>query len=166
MNGKKVVVTKKFNIKKFFKNIVNKVKKIVVLIIDKYKSLDKLYQTIIKAWTILLFVLCIFLIVLSTKSKDLSSYYEWEDYLEAQAILYAKDNDIVAPGNKPLIISDDALAIENYIDKDAPSNTCLSYVKVYFSYDNDSETGAGEYKSEAYINCKKYTTLGYSENKK
>ena len=76
MNGKKVVVTKKFNIKKFFKKIVNKVKKIVVLIIDKYKSLDKLYQTIIKAWTILLFVLCIFLIVLSTKSKDLSSYYE------------------------------------------------------------------------------------------
>ena len=155
MNGKKVVVTKKFNIKKFLKKIVNKVKKIVVLIIDKYKSLDKLYQTIIKAWTILLFVLCIFLIVLSTKSKDLSSYYEWEDYLEAQAILYAKDNDIVAPGNKPLIISDDAF-----------SNTCLSYVKVYFSYDTDSETGAGEYKSEAYINCKKYTTLGYSENKK
>ena len=56
--------------------------------------------------------------------------------------------------------------MKNYIDKDAPSNTCLSYVKVYFSYDNDSETGAGEYKSEAYINCKKYTTLGYSENKK
>ena len=166
MDSNKVIVSKKFNFKKFFKKLFKKTKKIILLLIDKFKSLDKLYQRIIYCWCGLIVLLIIMLIVLGNKSRNLDEYYKWETYLEESAIQYAIDEEIYPSGKNPMILTSDALESEKVISGSyVPDSTCLSYVKLYYSYDMDGENGEGEYVAKAYINCKKYTTPGYSDNK-
>ncbi len=163
MDSKKVILTKK----KSFKSFLRKIKRLFNKLIKKFNNLDSFYKKIIYCWGVGLIILILLLVFLSFKTSSISSYTEWEDKVKTAALQYAQDNDLYPTGSNPLIVYDEALASENYISmSDSPNKSCVAYGKVIYSLDEEANDGSGEYKGEAYLNCKSYTTEGFSANKK
>lgn len=166
MDGKKVILTKKKSVKNLFKNLKKLFINLLKKVIKKYNSLDAFYKKIIKVWGIVLVVLLIFLIFVGVSTKDINLYTDWENKVKEAGLKYAEDNQLYTNASKPLIIQHEALIDNGYLyESDIPNKSCTGYAKVIYSINEDDENGNGEFKVSSYINCKKYTTDGYSENK-
>lgn len=166
MDGKKVIVSKKTSFKTVLRNIKKLIIKLFKKIINKYNSLDSFYKKIVNIWAIGLVILIIFLSFVGVSTKDVNNYIDWENKIKDAGLEYAKDNEIYTNASKPLIVSYEVLVENGYLNKaEIPNKSCTGYARVIYSLDEESENGEGEFKVSSYINCKKYTTEGYSENK-
>ena len=157
--------TKKKNI--IFKKIKKRFLKILYAILDffenlfiKFKSLKKHVRYIIYVWS-LVFIIIVALIVLSFKNtKFKEDYVEMEKQLNEAALKYTEKNGLYPPRANKLKLQLDMLEDFGYVDSSViKDDSCIGYARVY--YDSDKDT----YSSDSYLNCKKYTTKGYFDNK-
>ena len=91
---------------------------------------------------------------------DLADYVKIENKVNDAALRYVKDNELYPLRANKLEVSLDMLKDFGYIrESEIEDSSCRGYAKVYYDTDTDS------YTSTPYINCSKYTSEGYKENK-
>lgn len=153
MNKKK---KKRFTLKKV-KKIINNFFVEVKEFIGKIPAKVKI---VIVIWLVI-FLLLLFMIFASNANKKfLNEYYNIESKMNDSALKYVTQKEIYPTNSKPLKLSLDTLIDFKYLDSQLLDNkVCQGYSVIYY---NDVDK---DYVVNSYLNCTKYTSDGYNENK-
>ncbi len=158
----------------FGKKIKRVIKKTILNIMEffeglykKFMSLKDYVRYIIYVWTVIFVLLIILIAISASNSKYRSEYAKIEESVTNAALTYVVKNELYPLKTNKLKLSVDMLKDYGYLkDDDISDKTCVGYAKVYYDGDMEStEYEAERYNAKAYINCKKYTTDGYKDNK-
>ena len=145
-------------IRRFFKRLINNIVKGCKNAYSSFMKLKSHVRAIIYVWVIIFFVFVIFLIGSSINNKFVDKYTKIENALSEASLIYVTENDVYPTKSKPVKLSMDMLIADGYLNSvRVTDDTCKGYSSVY--YDNTHN----EYKITSYVNCKKYTTKGYSK---
>ena len=163
MEQKKVVKKKK----PFLKKVKIVFKKILFAILDffeniyrKFMSLKDYVRYIIYVWVVVFVLIVILIVASASNTKFKEDYVAIENTLNEAALYYTEKNEFYPPRANKLMLQLDMLEDLGYIKKeDISDSSCVGYARVY--YDNEKDS----YSSQSYINCKKYTSEGYFDNK-
>lgn len=154
---------KKFSlkkVKKFFINLWEKIRDFVVSLLKQFLSLPKKIRYIIYVWAAVVVLVIIIIVASSTNNKYLSKYKEIEEDINYATSIYVKENALFPLQENKLKLDINVLLDENLMyDDDINENKCEGFSVSY--YDENQE----DYVINSYINCKKYTTRGYSDYK-
>lgn len=162
MNNKKKT-KKKFTLKKIKRIFINLLKEIggfFKSLYNKFIRLSFQVRAIIGVWT----VICILLVALvfagSSNSKFLGSYSELESKMNEATVNYFKTYKLYPVySNKEKVDIQVMLEFSTLYKADIFDDTCEGYSLGYYDEEID------DYVVDSYLNCKKYTTKGYSDNK-
>lgn len=154
---------KKFTLKKVKKAIVNLFKKISNKIKSLYKqfmSLPSHIRKIIYVWGIVILLILLLALISTNNTEHLNKYANIEAEMNKSALDYVKTNNIIPGEENKLRLDLNVLKDFDYIYDDViTDSTCEGFSLVYYK----EETS--DYVINSYINCKKYTTKGYSDYK-
>lgn len=154
---------KKFTLKKvkrIFINLLREIGNLFKGLFKKFMKLSKTTRAITCVWAVIVVLLIVLVFASSSNSKFLGSYSELENKMNEAAINYLKEYKIYPLStNKEKIDMQLLLDFSTLYESDIFDKTCVGYSIGY--YDEDSE----DYVVNSYLNCKKYTTDGYSKNK-
>ena len=164
MENKKIVVKKKkFTLKKvkrFFINLFKLIGEFFKNLYNKFMSLKKHVRYIVYVWAGVFLLIIILIIISVSNNRFKADYVQIENKINDAALRYVKDNNLYPLRANKLEVSLDMLKDFGYIrESEIEDSSCCGYAKVYYDTDTDS------YTSTPYINCKKYTSEGYKENK-
>ncbi len=158
VNKKKKFSFKK--VKRLFKKIVFSIFNFFENLYHKFMNLKDYIRYIIYVWTGVLLVIIILIVISISNSKYKSDYIEIEKKINEASLLYVQQNELYPLRENKLRLSTDMLIDLGYLNKVfIKDETCTGFSEVY--YDGDDDT----YYSNAYINCKKYTSDGYLDKK-
>lgn len=159
----KVKKKKKFTLKKVKKAVQSLWKRVANAIKSVYKqfmSLPSHIRKIIYVWTIIIIVILLLALLSTNNTEHLNKYANIEMEMNKSAIDYVETNDIIPNEENKLKLDLNVLKDFNYIYDDVITDpTCEGFSVVYY---NETEEA---YIAKSYINCKKYTTKGYSDYK-
>lgn len=159
----KKVKKKKFTLKKIKKIISNVFKKIaesIKKIGEQFMSLPSHIRKITYVWTIVILLLLILAVASNKNTEYIESHAKMEEEMSISALDYVKSNDIIPGEDNKLRLDLNVLKDFNYIYDDVLTDkTCEGFSLVYYS------ESAKDYVISSYINCKNYTTKGYSDYK-
>lgn len=154
---------KKFTLKKVKKIFVNLIREIGNLfkgLYAKFMKLSAATRTITCVWLVIAVLLIGLVFAGSSNSKFLGTYSELENKMNDAAVNYLREYKLYPLStNKEKIDLQLLLNFSTLSEADIFDDTCVGYSIGY--YDEDSE----DYVAKSYLNCKKYTTEGYSKNK-
>lgn len=154
---------KKFTLKKVKRVFINLIREIGNLFKGLFNSFMKLSATtraIACVWAVIAVLLIGLVFAGSSNSKFLSTYNDLENKMNEAAVNYLKEYNLYPLStNKEKIDMHLLLNFSTLYETDIFDDTCVGYSIGY--YDEDSE----DYVVKSYLNCKKYTTEGYSKSK-
>ncbi len=154
---------KKFTLKKvkkiiinFFKNLGLKIKELF----KKFMGLPKHIRLITYIWIVVIILLVLFAILSNANNKLLEKYSYYETEMNNAAIDYVKTNNLIPGEGNKLKLDLNFLMDYDFLYKDTiTDSTCRGFSIVYYDENNE------DYVAKSYLNCKKYTTKGYSDYK-
>ena len=147
-------------IRKFFVELWKKVKGWFVYLIKQFLNLPKKIRYIIYVWSIVVLLIVIIIVASSTNNKYLSKYEQIEEDINYATSVYVREKALYPLQENKLKLDINVLIDENLMyDDDIKENKCEGFSVSY--YDDKKE----DYVINSYINCKKYTTRGYSDYK-
>lgn len=162
MESKKVT-KKKFTLKKvkrIFINLLREIGNLFKGLFNKFMQLSVNTRAIICVWVVIVGLLIALVFVGSSNNNFIGTYSELENKMNEAAINYFKKYEIYPLStNKERLDMQLLLDFSSLYESDIFDDTCVGYSVGY--YDEDSE----DYVVNSYLNCKKYTTEGYSKNK-
>lgn len=154
---------KKFTLKKIkriFINLLREIGNLFKELFNKFMKLSAPVRAITCVWAVIAVLLILLVFAGSSNSKFLGSYSELENKMNEAAINYLKEYNLYPLStNKEKIDIQLLLEFSTLYESDIFDDTCVGYSAGY--YDEDSD----DYVVKSYLNCKKYTTEGYSKNK-
>ena len=160
MNKKKKKKLSFKKIKKMLLAIGTEIKNKFVNLHKKFLSLSKKTQIVIKVWSIVLIIILILIFATIINNNHVNKYKKFEEVLANATYTYYSKEDLHAPENQPEKVDLSFLIDQGYItEKEVGNKKCVGFGYIY-----DSEKD-GDYVTKGYINCKHYTTSGYSDIK-
>lgn len=162
MESKKVA-KKKFTLKKIKRIFINLLREIGNLfkgLFNKFMQLSVTIRAIICVWVVIVGLLIALVFFGSNNNNFKGTYSELENKMNEAAINYLNKSELYPLStNKEKLDMQLLLDFSTLVESDIFDNTCVGYSVGY--YDEDSD----DYVVNSYLNCKKYTTEGYSKNK-
>lgn len=153
----------KFTLKKVKKMFVNIWKKIVGFfksLKNKFMKLPEKTRYITYVWVVVVLLIFILILASNSNNKFLEDYSNLENDVKNATLDYVKSNEIYPTKDSRLNVSIEALKDYGFLYEDSiKDKSCQGFGRIY--YDDEKE----DYVVDAYINCKKYTTKGYSDYK-
>ena len=143
-------------IKRFGRLFVEEVKELW----NKFMNLPKRVKTIIYIWGAVLLIILIIIVAGHSNNVFLGDYKRLEEKMNEAALTYVQGYSLYMSKDNRLNLNLEVLKKEKLIDdEDISDKSCEGFSLVYYDDLN------AEYVVDSYINCDKYTTEGYSDNK-
>ena len=147
-------------IKKIFALLGSEIKNWFVNLHKKFLLLSKKVQIIIKIWAVVFLIIIVLVIGSIINNNHVNKYKEFEEIIANATYTYYNKEDLHASEGQPEKVDLIYLIDQGYIDNDEiSSKKCTGFGYIY-----DSEE-TGDYVTKGYINCKHYTTEGYTKIK-
>lgn len=159
MKKKKKKLTMK-KIKKIFAAIGGEIKNKFINLRKKFLSLPKKAQIIIKIWVVVFIIIMVLIFGSIINNKHINKYKNYEEVIANATYTYYSKEDLHASEDHPEKVDIKFLIDQGYIsEKEVANKSCYGFGYIY-----DAEK-TGDYVTKAYINCKHYTTEGFSKIK-
>ena len=147
-------------IKKVFAAIGSDIKEKFIKLRKKFLLLPKKTQIIIKIWAIVLVVLLILIFASILNNKHINKYKGYEQLLANATYTYFSKEELHASSDQPEKVDLMYLIDQGFInDDEIKDKSCVGFGYIYDSEDSTDSVTKG------YINCKHYTTSGYTKIK-
>lgn len=154
---------KKFSWKRFkriMKNLGKVFKEEILNFLNKIKNLSTPLKNILKIWILIFIIILVMLIVCNSNNKMIAKHQKIENAVKIAAQEFVKKEELYSSANQRLNVDMNVLLDNGFLDSSKVTDkTCNGYASIYWNEKKE------EYVIESYINCKRYTTDGYKENK-
>ncbi len=156
-------VKKKLTLKRIKRIFINVWKEIVHFfksLYERFMELPKNIRYIIYVWLGVIAIILVIIIATTTNNKYLDKYELIESDMNKAMLDYVQENELYPLSESKLKIDVNVLIDYNYLNEsDIIDNKCQGFSVAYYSEDKE------DYVINSYLNCKNYTTKGYSDYK-
>lgn len=159
----KVKKKKKLTLKRVKRILINVWKEIVQFfksLYERFMELPKNIRYIIYIWVGVIAIILVIIIATTTNNKYLDKYELIEGDMNKAMLDYVQENELYPLSESKLKIDVNVLIDYNYLsESDIADNKCEGFSIAYYNEDKE------DYVINSYLNCKNYTTKGYSDYK-